>query len=251
MEDYSIQDLLQILKKRLTLILTITSIAVSLVGLYTFFYVTPMYQSSTKLLINQTIDGQTTVDSTDIQVQSNLQLIDTYNQIIKSNTILGKVAEKLGTGVTVGQLNEQISIQKSENSQVITILVKDASAEQAAKIADTTAEVFQTQIVKIMKVDNVSILDKAIINPAPVEPNPTLNISIGLLIGLMAGVGTAFLLDYLDNTLKSEQDIENILEAPVLGSIAIIDEIKMDKIKKRKITGKSDVRGESLGSWEK
>lgn len=248
-ESIDLRELFQILRNRLSLILIITITAVFVSGLFTFFYLTPMYQSSTKLLINQAKDSQTTVNPSDIQVQADIRLIDTYNQIIKSSRILAEVAEKLGTDVTVDQLNKQIEVQKTENSQVVTILVKDASAKHAAKIANTTAEVFQTEIVKIMKVDNVNILDKAVVNNLPVEPNPTLNIAIALVVGLMAGIGVAFLLEYFDNTLKSEQDIEVKLGAPVLGCIATIGDVKVDKSREqRRAIRKSAVKGERFDS---
>ena len=72
-----------------------------------------------------------------------------------------------------------------------------------------------------MNVDNVSILAKAELkeNPTPIKPDPLLNIAIAIVVGLMAGIGLAFLLEYLDNTLKNGYDVETYLEMPVLGSI--------------------------------
>ncbi|MCM3693187.1 YveK family protein [Neobacillus niacini] len=247
-ETISLKELLQTLRKRIGLILSITFLAGTVSGLISYFYLTPIYQSSTKLLINQTKDEQSSLNSMDIQVQANLQLIDTYNEIIKSSRILSMVSQKVSSELTVGQLNEQISIQKSENSQVVTIVVKNPDAELAAEIADTTAEVFQTEIVKIMKVDNVNILDAATVNNSPVAPNPLMNIAIAIVVGLMAGVGLAFLLDYFDSTLKSENDIERILELPILGNIAVIDDAKMEELSRRKSTRMSVGRGEIHGS---
>jgi capsular polysaccharide biosynthesis protein len=72
-----------------------------------------------------------------------------------------------------------------------------------------------------MKVDNVSVLDKA--DPqeihGPVAPNPKLNIAVAFMLALMLGVGISFLLDYLDDTIKTEEDIETLLGVPVLTSI--------------------------------
>ena len=76
-----------------------------------------------------------------------------------------------------------------------------------------------------MNVDNVNILSPASIgpDPSPVSPNLTLNVAISIVLGLMVGVGLAFLFEYLDQTIKSEQDVEQILGLPVMGSIMTID----------------------------
>ena len=101
----------------------------------------------------------------------------------------------------------------------------------AAKIANKTAEVFQKEIVDIMNVNNVNILAEAIGDPeqAPLKPSPLLNMAIALVVGLMASVGLVFLLEYLDNSIKTEQDIEKILELPVLGVITTIQEHEVGK----------------------
>ena len=98
-----------------------------------------------------------------------------------------------------------------------------------------------------MNVDNVSILSKADFEgtPSPVNPNPVLNMAIAFVVGLMVGVGLAFLLEYLDNTIKTEEDIEKVLGVPVLGTIAVIED-KEAGISKKK--GKKSVRGEAVES---
>lgn len=214
-------------------------------GLVSYFYLTPIYQASTQLLINQ--KREQTVNSGDIQVQANLQLINTYNVIIKSPAILDKVAMKLNSGITSGQLNSAITVSNVQSSQVVIISVRDTNAQRAAEIANTTAEVFQTEIVKIMNVDNVNILAKAVENNWPVAPNPIRNIAIALVIGLLLGVGLAFLLDYFDNTIKTELDIEKELGLPVLGVIATIDDLKMEEMKERREARKKTARSENIG----
>ncbi|WP_342042994.1 YveK family protein [Bacillus sp. OTU2372] len=248
-ETIDLKEILQLLRKRLFLILAITIVAGILMALVSFFYLTPIYQSSTKLLINQTKSDLTTQNSSNLQseVQGNLQLIDTYNEIIKSTAILDKVADKLGTGITSAQLNNEISIASTENSQVITIVVQDANAKQAAKIADTTAEVFQAEIVKIMKIDNVNILDYAKVDLSPIKPRSLMNIAIALVVGLMAGVAVAFLLHYFDRTLKTEKDIENELGLPVIGLISKIDESKSVDFN-RGSSKRTAARSENFGS---
>lgn len=244
-ETISLKELLETLRKRLLLIFLIIITAVLVSGVVSYFFLTPIYSTSTQLLINQKRDQQTTVNSSD--VQTNLQLINTYNVIIKSPAILDKVAEKLNSGVTAGQLNGEITVGNAQNSQVVNVSVQDKDPKRAADIANTTAEVFKTEIAKIMNIDNVSILAKATINPSPVKPRPLINMAIGLVVGLMVGVGLAFLIEYFDNTVKNEQEIERLLELPVLGVIGAISDSKMEG-KSKHSHSKKHVRSESLGS---
>ena len=100
---------------------------------------------------------------------------------------------------------------------------------------------FQEEIQKLMNVDNVNILSPAVHveNQSPIKPDPMLNMAIAAVIGLMLGVGIAFLLEYLDTTVKTEQDIEELLGLPILGLISPIP-IKKSKRLKEPVTEKEE-----------
>ncbi|MBT2738375.1 YveK family protein [Bacillus sp. ISL-7] len=247
-ETISLKELLQTLRKRLSLILSITFIAVLISGVVSYFFLTPIYQASTQLLVNKSKDDQSTFQYN--EVQTNLQLINTYNVIIKSPVILEKVIKDLNLDMTVSELNQKITVQNEKDSQVVNLSVQDTSEANAAEIANKTATVFQKEIVKIMNVDNVSILAKAVVSdhPSPIKPQPLLNVAIALVVGLMAGVGLAFLLEYLDNTIKDEQEIEKLLGLPVLGVIATMDESQMKTRQKKFAMQNAKLRGERIGS---
>ncbi|MEW5552030.1 Wzz/FepE/Etk N-terminal domain-containing protein [Peribacillus frigoritolerans] len=223
-ETISIKDIFKTLKKRWKLIMLLTLIAALISGSISYFLLTPVYQSSTQILVNQK-QSENQLDST--QIRSNIDMINTYSVIIKSPAILGKVIDELKLDQSVEQLSEKITINSQENSQVFSLTVQDSNPSQAVEIANTVSETFQKEIKDIMNVDNVSVLAKAEImdNPAPVKPNPVLNIAIAVVVGLMAGVGLAFILEYMDNTIKDEDDIERLLEIPILGSIQKIAQV--------------------------
>ncbi|MGF3105735.1 YveK family protein [Rossellomorea sp. DUT-2] len=245
-ETISLKELIQTLKKRMSLIIILTLMAVLVSAAISYFVLTPIYQSSTQLLVNKSNDDQQSFNVG--EVQTNLQLINTYNVIMKSPAILDIVIDDLKLDMTTKELNEKITVQSEKDSQVVNISVQDEDPKQAAAIANKIAEVFQTEIVKIMNVDNVSILAKAELgeNPSPIKPQPLLNIAIALVVGLMAGVGLAFLLEFLDNTVKTEQDIEKGLELPVLGVIPTITDSEFQKVAHRQ-ERTSRRRGESVG----
>ncbi|PID23871.1 YveK family protein [Sporosarcina sp. P7] len=229
-ETISLQELFSTLKKRLGLIIGTTVAAAVLAAIISYFFLTPIYQASTQILVNQQKTEQQSFDSQDIQ--TNLQLINTYNVIIKSPVILSQVIEQLDLDITPVALNAQLTVNSEQNSQVVNVTVQDPEAHKAVDIANTTAEVFQKEIVNLMKVDNVNILSPAFYaeNPKPVKPNKELNVVIAAVIGLMIGVGIAFLLEYLDTTVKTEQDIEELLGLPVLGLVSPISDKEVNTV---------------------
>jgi capsular polysaccharide biosynthesis protein len=246
-ETISLRELMETLRKRMQFILMITLTAVIVSGGVSFFLLTPVYQSSTQLLVNQSKSDQPAYNIGEIQ--TNLQLINTYNVIMKSPAILEKVIADLDLKLTATQLNSKLTVASEKDSQVINLSVQDTDPKKAAAIANKTAEVFQEEIVKIMNVNNVSILAKAEVgeDTSPIKPKPLLNIAIAMVVGLMAGVGIAFLLEFLDNTIKTEQEVEKLLGLPVLGSITRIKD-QEEKAKSRAQQRRSRLRGERVGS---
>jgi capsular polysaccharide biosynthesis protein len=83
---------------------------------------------------------------------------------------------------------------------------------------------------EILNVDNVAILSVAEPNLNPVSPNNTLNVLIGIVLGAMIGVGAAFLIEFLDNTVKDDRFIVEELGWTSLGRVSEMsaDELKSD-----------------------
>ncbi|MGE6829717.1 YveK family protein [Priestia megaterium] len=248
-ETISLRELFTVLRKRLWLIVLITIIAAIVSAVISFFVLTPVYESKTQILVNQAKNDQQLYNPQ--VVQTNVQLINTYNDIITSPAILDKVVKELKLDESAQSLKGQIQVTSAQDSQVAQIVVQDTSAKRATEIANTTASVFQKQVPKLMNVDNVKILSKAALgeNLSPVKPQPLLNVAIAIVVGLMVGVGLSFLLEYLDNTLKTEQDIENILELPVMGVVTTIKDVpKATNVQRPDLTARVPQRGETFGS---
>ncbi|MED4006499.1 Wzz/FepE/Etk N-terminal domain-containing protein [Priestia aryabhattai] len=223
-EAIDLRQLMERLKKRFWLIALLTIIAATISGVVSFFVLTPMYEANTQILVNQAKSKEQFYSS--YELQTNVQLIQTYNDIIKSPAILGEVTKELNLDMTPKQLSNQIQVTNSQDSQVAHIVVQDTNARLAVKIANTTAAVFKKEVPKIMSIDNVSILAKAELDESlsPIKPQPLMNIAIAIVVGLMLGVGLSFLLEYLDNSIKDEQDIDQIMELPVIGVISHMNE---------------------------
>ena len=99
-----------------------------------------------------------------------------------------------------------------------------------SRAAQETAKVFslisqrrkEINLTEVMRTNNVRILEHAVLPSAPVRPKPIQNLAIAIMVGLGLGIGLAFLIEALDNTLKTQADVENLLGVPVLGLIPII-----------------------------
>ncbi|WP_439874603.1 YveK family protein [Bacillus mycoides] len=245
-ETISLKELFYILKKRLAMILVIAFGAAIVSAIISFFFMTPIYQSSTQILVNQKKQEGAAIQYN--EVQTNIQLTNTYKVIIKSPVVLDQVNEKLNLNMTAQALTGKINVANEKDSQVISVTAEDKDPKVARDIANATADVFKGEVAKIMNVDNVTVLSKAEVgeNQSPIKPRPMLNVAIALVVGLMAAVGLAFLLEYLDNTVKKEEDVESLLGLPVLGIVARMDE-ETANVKSHAPSSRK-VRGQTIGS---
>ncbi|WP_431804151.1 YveK family protein [Halobacillus andaensis] len=250
-ETISLKEIFEVLKKRLWMILAVTAGAAIISAIVTFFILTPTYEASSEFIVNQSesMEQDTPYDVNDIR--TNVELISTYNVIIKSPAILDEVIETMNLQMSAEELSNKIEVSSAEESQVVTVTVTDESHPMAVEIANGTVETFQAEIPELMNVDNVNILSPAVerVDASPVSPKPLLNIAIAIVVGLMVGVGLAFLLEYLDNTIKTEQDVEKTLGVPLMGVISTVSEEDLGpETMNRQPSRASKVRGESVGT---
>lgn len=222
MEEIKLQEIIKIIKKRLFFIFFITILSVSIATTITFYILTPIYQAEAQILVDQR--GNSEEDFLWSRNEIDLQLISTYNDIITTPFILSKVIEKLQIDTSPESLAHQITLSSVNGSKVLYMDVYDSDPERAVNIANTTAEVFQKEVPKLLKVDNINILSEAKISQvtSPVSPNKMLNLTIGVVIGLMLGIAISFLLETFDTTIKGEKDVEETLDIPIIGFVGLI-----------------------------
>lgn len=212
-----------IIKKRIWLIAVIVVLGCSMAATYSYWYAKPQYEASSKLLVGQVKEGGGLMARIDLNmINSNIQLIKTYKEIIKTPRIMQIVAEEYPElEQSAGELAGKVTVTSVNDTQVMSVTARDGSYASAARIANAVSAVFSKEIPKLLQVDNVSILNQA--NPsagaAPVSPNAKLNITMAFALSLLAGLGLVFLMEYLDDTIKSEEDVRDALELPVLTVI--------------------------------
>ncbi|MBC2159653.1 capsular biosynthesis protein [Listeria booriae] len=230
MEDsLNIKQIWDLLKKNKWVIAISMCLCAVLMSGYLYFFSTPIYQSETQVLINQSVPQNTIVQSQD--VQANLQLINTYTSIITSPRILLQVSDKMNDTYSVKELEQMITVNSTSDSQVIKINVESSNASDAVKIANETVRVFSKDIPKIMKIDNIYVLSEASLDAdaAPVKPHKGLMIAVATLLGFILGIVIMFVRDLFDRSIKTAEDVEETLGLPVL---AMISEIKDEDLER-------------------
>ncbi|OHR60348.1 Wzz/FepE/Etk N-terminal domain-containing protein [Staphylococcus sp. HMSC061G12] len=210
------------LKKHIRLLLILPLIFLLLSLILSFLVIQPKYSATTQVLVNQ---KESNNDMMAQQVQSNIQLVKTYSEIIKSPRILDEVSKKMKGKYSTKEISSMLTVNNQAESQIMNITVEAKSKKDAMKVANTISKVFSEDASQIMSINNVSTLSKAE-DAKKVAPKPFVNIIISVFIGLVIAVILIILIEVMDRRIKTEEDVEEILDLPVLGSIPEFDNRK-------------------------
>lgn len=235
MEKLDIYSLMRVIKKRIWIIIILVLLAVSGSYYVSYYIMVPEYQAASTIVVQR--HGGDSLETLYNDVRANQELIKTYAVIIKSRKIAQEVIADLQLAMTTDQLLSKVRVNETNESLVTSIQVVDQDPARAAEIANSFARSFETNLSSIMKVDNVKILDQAIVgeNMKPIRPNPIINMGIAFVVSLLGSVGLVFFLEMFDKTIRTEDQLASIWGIPVLGVISVIDHRKekgIDKLEK-------------------
>lgn len=248
-EQISFNQIIEMLRKRIKIIILFMFLGVAISASLTFFFITPKFSSQAQLVVTLPQTENTNVN----EVTSNLQMINTYKDFIVSDLVLNQVEDRLKSDynmmLSIGELKKSISVQQNQNSQMFSIIAKSTRANQAMYIANTVASIFQENAKDVLNVDRITIISKATVNIKPVSPNNKLNVMIGLVAGIIIGTGIALLFGLLDRTVKDSTFITEELGFTILGIVPELSEKDVEKyIKEAKKINSSKVKNEELNS---
>lgn len=219
-------EIMSLLLSKLGAIILAGALGILIAVVGTKFLITPLYQSTTKMYVLTKQSG-TAVTSSDLQLSA--VITKDYEELIKSRTVLDKVAEKLGISMSYGQLLGKLSVTNTTDTRILTIGVSDPDPYLASQIADAVRDVSAEHIQKVMDVEAVNVVDKANIPSAPYSPDIRRNGMIGGIIGAAIAVGIILLLYMLNDTVRTAEDVERYLQLSTLGSIPMIEDEKKSK----------------------
>lgn len=215
-----------IIKKRILLVILITLGATVLSGVLSYFVITSTYKADISVIIGK-IENKAEVPQASMNdVLMYQKLVKTYSEFTKSRKVSEHVIAALKLNIEPSQLQTMVSVEPKGDTEFLTITVKSKDPKEAMNIANQFAKSLKYVSNDVKKADNVQLLDEAQLPIVPDSPNPKLNIAIAFFIGLMVSLGIAFLLEYLDNTVKSQEDIEKLTGIPVIGIIPLTEDKK-------------------------
>ena len=214
MEEIDLKELFEFFKSKISLFIVIL-VGVCLLGsIYGLFLQKPMYSSYTTVILGGT---DTTITQSDITLNQNL--VDTYAEIVKSRRVLSQVIEDLSLDIDYEDLVEKISVSAVNNTEIIKITVNDEDGVVAKNIANITASVFTDEVSNLYNMDNVNILDEAIVSDKPYNINVVKQIAVYFMVGFILAAAILFIIYYFDRTIKSVEQVEQKIKLPILGSV--------------------------------
>ena len=220
MEEIDLKEVFNYYKARIAWIIIAILLVVAVGNVYRIFTRKPLYSSNTSIVLVNNQSG--TSSYTDLQVNKNL--VSTYSEIIKSRKVLEPVIENLDLDYSYNTLKSHVSVAAVTDTEIIKISVSDRNPEKARKIADEIAEVFTKEIKEIYKLDNVSVVDKAVAATQPYNINHIKDNIIFIAIGLVLSCGIIFIVFYFDTTIKTSDEIEEKLGLTVIGIVPKVEE---------------------------
>ena len=226
MEELDLKEIVSMFWEKKILIIVLTIICMIVGGIYSYFMMTPEYTATTTIVLTKTEEvassstGNATESITQTDVLLNQNLVSTYSEIIKSNNVLRQVMSNLNTlNLNENELRNSVEVTAKEDTEVIEISVVNTNPENATLIANEISKVFADTVSDIYKINNVYILDAAEEPTAPSNINHVRFIIISAAVGIILSCGYVVIRNLFDNTTKKKEEIENMLEVPVLVSL--------------------------------
>ena len=233
MEELDLKELFGIFWAKKMHIILLILIFVVIGFIYSFILLVPEYQSITQILLaksNTTTQDGTNTGMTTSQVTLNQQLVSTYSELIKSESVLTQVRDNLKIDKSIEELRKNITVSTKDDTEIIQISVVDEDAEMAKNIANEVANVFIEQIAKgYYAMDNVYIVDEPKTADTPYNINHLKDLVIFGAIGFVIACVYVLIANMLDTTVKSKEDIEKKLGLIVLTTIPVYENTSKKK----------------------
>ncbi len=221
--ELDLQQVIKIMLKRWWIIVLSAMLCGAAALTISVFFITPLYSASTMLYVsNENRSIESPITAGDLTLSQ--KLVDTYVVILKSRPVLTEVINNITVNYSLAEIEKMISASAVNNTEVFEITVTCTVPEHAKDIANAIAEFGAPEIVRIVKAGSVEVVENAVLPKEKTSPNNMTNLLVGIFLGIAASAGAVLLTEILDTRIKTEEDLTETANIPVIGSIPSINE---------------------------
>lgn len=217
-----LDELFEALKKRWLMIISITLIATIASAALSFFVIKPQYEASTKVFIGKDESENQAYNQNDVLMYQ--KLMKTYSEAIKTKDLISRGLKGTSIDIEPIEVLNNLTVVTVADTQILQIKYKSKNPQEAKTVIEGISDEFIKTSKDLVPNGNIQVIEAVELPEKAVSPNKKMNIAIAFLLGLMVGVGLAFLLEFLDNTFKNKDQLEREFEIPVIGSIPTVKE---------------------------
>jgi succinoglycan biosynthesis transport protein ExoP len=217
--EINLMEIILLVLKRWYIIFVLAIIGATLAYYVTTNYVQPVYQANAKLFIGREKNSIAGLSISYAELQTYNQLLYDYQQIAQTRYVIEKVISNLNLNMSVGAFRSSLGVSTIEGARLFIVSFKSTNRELARDAANELAEQLMIAVSDIFSVENIQIIDEALLPEYPISPNKFKNTIIAGIIGMIIGVLAIFIYELFNNTFKKESDVEKELGIPVIGII--------------------------------
>lgn len=234
MKELNLLDLFKYYLRHFAIIFLTVILSLLIGYLYIEYFQIPKYKGVTSIILVEKSDNGVSNILTQNEIIINEKLVTTYSEIIKSKRVLNRVIKDLDLNISIEDLAELIEVSDVQDTSIIKVEVINKNNKKATDIANKIAEVFKDEITQIYNLENVSIIDEAVIEDEPYNVNIPVQLAIYSSIGFGLSILIILVKYYFNNAIKDKKEIESNLKIPVLGEIPVTSKLMSRKKQKSK-----------------
>lgn len=209
-----IKEILYLFKKKFWIILLVTLITTGF-GFYKTTKMTERYQGVTKIFVGK---GDSILNYyPEIEIKYYSELMNTFNEVIKVGNSLDNALKNSNSNKTSEEVGGGVTITAAQKSPIFTVTYNSVSKDGIEEVINAVSNEFSEYIKKMLPETDTKIIDE--VRVYPIIPNKKKVIMIAFAVGIIISIGIIFVIDYLDDTIKSKEKLEKLLPIPVLGEL--------------------------------
>ncbi|WP_019128475.1 YveK family protein [Enorma massiliensis] len=209
-------ELLTLLRKHLKLVIMLPIVCMVAMGLASVLMMNDTYTATTDMYVLASSDGSNSSSALSSDLSASQMLTNDVATLLQSDRVMTDAADQLGLPNLRGY---DITVTSESTTRVITLQVTSSDAQGSANVANALADCVSNVAQEVMNVESVNVIDEAPTPEAPSGPNRMLYVAVAAMAGLFAAVAIVVLMDVIDTRVRSAEDVEELLELPVIGRI--------------------------------